>query len=471
DPLSPLLFVLALEPLCNSLRNNAHLGIRIGTITHVTSCFADDLQLFALNEDAHKAQIALVTDICVLSGFKLNIDKTQLLTYAPLPPPLAPLVVRTSAPAKSFGILVAPRLPPSARADYALGRFQDRLRLWLYKTTTLAGKAAILRFVCLPVLRYQLAWVAPTTKIAAAIDRMCVQFVHGEAPTISSTRHGHNKYLPVDHNFVSTVTSWYTRYERTMALIEFTNVTHVHEAMQSPGGLPQSVANRFAVHGNLFCRPTPKWLKLLANTVETFGTYEPLDPKPMAPRLVNLNGSVGELHKASPAQARHRPKPPHTTPPLKTRHLKVADDFYSTRTNVDSAAALQLPDGVLPKYADLVYKIVLRALPVRAHMPFLTRGDKECSFCPHKETYAHLFVDSDFTRDVWSGYSEVFDTLGVTLPEVLGDLLFKTPRRPCGRFNPALTSFGPSCALVSGTGCGAPVTIAPFDPTSSTQTP
>ena len=103
----------------------------------------------------------------------------------------------------------------------------------------------------------------------------------------------------------------------------------------------------------------------------------------------------------------------------------------------------------------------------RTHV--LTGGDKECSFCPHIETYAHLFVDCDFTRDVWSGYSEVFDTLGVT--QVLGDLLFKTPKTAQRSLQPGFDQLWSICALVSGTECGAIVTITPIDPTSSTQTP
>jgi len=138
DPLSPLLFVLALEPLCTALRNHTHLGIRVGNTTHVTSCFADDSQIFAANAAAHRAQPALVNHFYVFSSFKLNVEKTQLLTHAPLPPPLEARAVQPTAPVKSLGILVAPNLPASSRIDHALGRFRDRLLLWLHKTTSLA---------------------------------------------------------------------------------------------------------------------------------------------------------------------------------------------------------------------------------------------------------------------------------------------------------------------------------------------
>uniref|UniRef100_A0A4W5LMU1 Reverse transcriptase domain-containing protein n=1 Tax=Hucho hucho TaxID=62062 RepID=A0A4W5LMU1_9TELE len=60
DPLSPLLFVLAMEPLCNLLRSRPDLGVQIGGVNHVASCFADDTQLIARDEPALHTQLALV---------------------------------------------------------------------------------------------------------------------------------------------------------------------------------------------------------------------------------------------------------------------------------------------------------------------------------------------------------------------------------------------------------------------------
>jgi len=115
DPLSPLLFVIALEPMCQLLRQNPRYGIRTAHRTHTGSFFADDSQLYAGNERCLHRQLALVKTFCDVSGFRLNVDKTQILTYAPVSPALASWLVTSEAPAKSLGILVAPDLPPMAR--------------------------------------------------------------------------------------------------------------------------------------------------------------------------------------------------------------------------------------------------------------------------------------------------------------------------------------------------------------------
>jgi hypothetical protein len=122
DPLSPLLFVLALEPMCSLLRLHNHLGVRIGRSLHATSCFADDTQLFAASPAAHVAQLDLVDTFCTFSGFRLNRQKTQLITYGVVDVESRDLVVRPTDPVKALGILVAPK--PSTQRPMRLRSLQ-----------------------------------------------------------------------------------------------------------------------------------------------------------------------------------------------------------------------------------------------------------------------------------------------------------------------------------------------------------
>jgi len=48
------------------------------------SFFADDSQLYAANERSLTGQLGLVQSFCDFSGLKLNVDKTQILTFATL---------------------------------------------------------------------------------------------------------------------------------------------------------------------------------------------------------------------------------------------------------------------------------------------------------------------------------------------------------------------------------------------------
>ncbi|KAF0688978.1 hypothetical protein As57867_019446, partial [Aphanomyces stellatus] len=190
DPLSPLLFVIALEPMCQLLRQNPGYGIKTGDTVHTGSYFADDYQLYAADEESLHRQLALVQSFCDKSGFRLNVDKTQILTFAPLSPALTSMAVTSEAPTKSLGILVAPNLSPMARFNYIFERFVSRLSLWLYKARTYAGKVAILHSICLPVLWYQLLFVPADKNLAKLIDRVMLQFMHGEEINPSSTTTG-----------------------------------------------------------------------------------------------------------------------------------------------------------------------------------------------------------------------------------------------------------------------------------------
>ncbi|KAH9094334.1 hypothetical protein Ae201684P_016944 [Aphanomyces euteiches] len=152
--------------------------------------FADDSQLYAANETCLHRQLALVRTFCDKSGFRLNVDKTQILTYSQLNGTLASLQVTSDSPVKALGILVAPNLSPLARFNYVFEKFVARLSLWLYKARTMAGKVTILHSICLPVLWYQLAFVPADKDLAKKIDKVMLQFMHGEEINPSSSVHG-----------------------------------------------------------------------------------------------------------------------------------------------------------------------------------------------------------------------------------------------------------------------------------------
>lgn len=60
DPLSPLLFLLSLEPLCNLLRRNTSLGLRVGSRYVTGAYFADDSTLISKDVPSVLKQLELV---------------------------------------------------------------------------------------------------------------------------------------------------------------------------------------------------------------------------------------------------------------------------------------------------------------------------------------------------------------------------------------------------------------------------
>uniref|UniRef100_A0A8C5PM05 Reverse transcriptase domain-containing protein n=1 Tax=Leptobrachium leishanense TaxID=445787 RepID=A0A8C5PM05_9ANUR len=84
-PLSPLLFALSLEPLLSSIRQNASItGVQGHSTMHKVSAYADDLMF--LLPDPVKSMPAVIGELQEygsLSGYKINVAKSEVLTIAP----------------------------------------------------------------------------------------------------------------------------------------------------------------------------------------------------------------------------------------------------------------------------------------------------------------------------------------------------------------------------------------------------
>jgi len=85
-PLSPYLFLLAIELLTKAIKNSNDIkGLSIGQFYSKLSLFADDTCLtLQYDEKSLKTAFSILTNFQAASGLKLNIDKTEILKIGPI---------------------------------------------------------------------------------------------------------------------------------------------------------------------------------------------------------------------------------------------------------------------------------------------------------------------------------------------------------------------------------------------------
>ncbi|KAH9370359.1 hypothetical protein HPB48_006723 [Haemaphysalis longicornis] len=85
-PLSPLLFVLAIEPFLKNVENNSHiLGLQLpGSQTVKVTAYADDVTLYLRDEDSLVHALNCFEEYSELAGARLNCTKSKALSLSPL---------------------------------------------------------------------------------------------------------------------------------------------------------------------------------------------------------------------------------------------------------------------------------------------------------------------------------------------------------------------------------------------------
>ena len=80
DPLSPYLFLLAIEILAQALRKDDVIkGIQFDNFEVRQILYADDMTLFVRNESSITRIQEILRDFFELSGLKVNIEKTNVM--------------------------------------------------------------------------------------------------------------------------------------------------------------------------------------------------------------------------------------------------------------------------------------------------------------------------------------------------------------------------------------------------------
>jgi hypothetical protein len=181
DPISSLLFVLTLEPLNQLLQNNETYGVLLphGEFTSQL-LFADDTTLLAGSVADLQEQLTLVQQYCSMSGAKLNLGKTEILTLnakqdVPIHPDLT--FSPSGKPIRYLGILVGHNLPANYQVDRLTESLYNTFRMWGCRARTLRGRRLLVQSVILPILWHFTAVIVVPPKTLDAWQSIVNRFI------------------------------------------------------------------------------------------------------------------------------------------------------------------------------------------------------------------------------------------------------------------------------------------------------
>lgn len=192
SPLSPALYVLAVEPLLQLIRTKSvEYGIPLSP-THYKclDAFADDTTLYSNNWENAQTQLQLVTHFEHAANAKLNLQKTKILLLnktASFPSTTDSRILQRTDSTKYLGITVGQSITQQEQLQPVVDKFLRRMAQWKYRARTLDGRVLVIHTLLLSVLWYASASVPMSEQTTKHILSCTKNFLLTRSPHSSLT--------------------------------------------------------------------------------------------------------------------------------------------------------------------------------------------------------------------------------------------------------------------------------------------
>ena len=181
DPLSPYLFIIALEILSIAIRQNKDIeGIQIGEGIIKHCAFADDLTTFVKNAKSLRSLQNLLKTFGDISGLRLNKEKTEAYWLGSLHHSCENIgIEKINKPIKILGVFFTYDKQKFQELNFEniIKSINKSISAWQWRNLTLLGRIQIVKTFAIPKFMFRAAQIPLTKEIIKEINSVIFKFV------------------------------------------------------------------------------------------------------------------------------------------------------------------------------------------------------------------------------------------------------------------------------------------------------
>jgi hypothetical protein len=191
-PLSPYLFILAVEILAIQIRQDENItGIQFEDNEYKLFQFADDTGLTVLySKQVLNRIIETFDDFKILSGLKVNFDKTEIMPLGPIKNSYDILIPEagitwTKGPIRVLGISMFTCIEKTLAINYESieNQIKNVLQIWSQRALTIFGKVIVVKSHALSKLIYMLSVLpSPKLQVIKNVQSIIYKFLWNNKP-------------------------------------------------------------------------------------------------------------------------------------------------------------------------------------------------------------------------------------------------------------------------------------------------
>ena len=399
--LSPLLYVLCMEPFAHRIRMDPMVkGIPLpGTKETATiSQYADDTSLFISDITSVKHILQLIQLYGNMSGALINLDKTFGMWLGKWRGRVdQPCNLKWSSNSqKFFGIYIGDDKANNRTWDKVINKFQQCVKLYNRRDLSLKGRSVILQTVLCTSIWYVGSLILMPKKVENTLNKLIFSFLWNNKPEAIKRATLIHTFINGGLNIIDINTKLASfRIKQILQLIKGEKVKWKYFAVYWIGLNLRKYVSEFNSLTIPHSENIPNYYK---TALLHFQQFEKLCPEFMQRQIITTKFLY------------------HKVLELKTETPRV-EQIYPLLDFIQIWSYIQC-EFVDSKYRDLAYRIAHQILPTQnlLYKYNITRNCK-CFLCKRKpESLSHLFYECDVLKGLWPFIASIiFEITGCTV--------------------------------------------------------